>query len=472
MSRTLLEFFADEANEYLDKLAETLAGEGPPDADRFRRLGRALRGCSRMADQEAIARSANALQTVAADLASGRRHWDSALARSLEAALADIREMVSTVETPPGDLPNRAATLVKRLGPSMTPPPPARDDQRFRRYLGTELRALASDIGESLGVLERDPRNREPLKKLLRRIRPLRGITGVDDIQAVGPAVGAVEEVILRIADTSATVGPGHLVLFRRAQQALEDVAKDLIRGVAPDQVRVGRIEIEDLKDQVLETAAQRAITWISELFHDDSGPHLEECPMAERGAGSWDAFYRLEATGSLDTADRLRAEMARDTDGARQIGQRLAYTFRQLRERSVTFGHGDLGRVARRAGAAVRAALEGPSGRLQAIAVDLAVTVTALRDYLDAPDEETRQLALGRADASLHLATQPAKQKAIPIESLTYSARDALARASKLHRELDAMLNSGQIELEQVQVLLEEVLGLIEHALRRSGQP
>ena len=91
MPRTLLEFFADEANEYLDKLAETLAGEGPLDADRFRRLGRALRGCSRMADQEAIARSANALQTVAADLASGRRHWDSALARSLEAALADIR---------------------------------------------------------------------------------------------------------------------------------------------------------------------------------------------------------------------------------------------------------------------------------------------------------------------------------------------------------------------------------------------
>ncbi|NIR61379.1 MAG: hypothetical protein GWO02_18715, partial [Gammaproteobacteria bacterium] len=99
-------------------------------------------------------------------------------------------------------------------------------------------------IGESLVVLERDPRNREPLKRLLRRIRPLRGIEGVDDIPAVGPAVTALEEVILRIADTSATVGPGHLVLFRRARQALDDVATELIRGDQPRRAPGGGAEI------------------------------------------------------------------------------------------------------------------------------------------------------------------------------------------------------------------------------------
>jgi hypothetical protein len=418
MPRTLLEFFADEANEYLDKLEQTLAGPGAPDADELRRLSRALRGSARMADQEAIGRASGALQTVATELTTGRRHWGADLGSTLQGALAEIREMVGAVESPPADLGRRAEALAERLGETAPPAPPPKDDDRFRRYLGTELRGLASDIGDSLGVLERDPRNREPLKKLLRRIRPLRGIEGVDDIPGVGSAVAAVEEVILKIADTSATVGPGHLVLFRRARQALDDVATELIRGGRVETVDIGSLEIEDLKDQVLETAAQREVTWISELFDDDEpGPYLVECPMAERGAGSWEAFFALEATGTLDTIDRLRAEMARSPETARKTGQRLVYTFRQLRERAVTFGHADMGRVGRRSGAAVRAALDGPPWRLQTIAIDLAVTLAALRSYLEATEDADRSTALERAEGSVDAATHPARE---PTVSLT----------------------------------------------------
>jgi chemotaxis protein histidine kinase CheA len=246
-----LEFFADEATDYLDKLDQTLDTAGQPDSDELRRLSRALRGSARMADQEAIARGAGALQTLATELGAGRRHWSPELRATLISAFAEVRQMVGSLEAPPPDLAARAEALAERLGEvTAPPPPPSRDDDRFRRYLGTELRGLASDIGDALVVLERDPRNREPLKKLLRRIRPLRGIEGVDDIPGVGPAVMAVEEVILRIADTSATVGPGHLVLFRRARQALDDVATELIRGGQPDVVDVGGPEIEDLKEE------------------------------------------------------------------------------------------------------------------------------------------------------------------------------------------------------------------------------
>lgn len=470
MPRTLLEFFADEAGDYLQKLERALEAPGAPDADELRRLARALRGSARMADQDAIARVAGAVQALADDVSAGRRHWGLDLQELLASALAETREMVDSVEAPPPDLAERAEALARRLGESVAVPPPPKDDERFRRYLGTELRGLASEIGDALGILERDPRNREPLKKLLRRIRPLRGIEGVDEIPSVGAAVAAVEEVILRIADTSATVGPGHLVLFRRAQQALSDVATELIRGGEPGPALYGRSEIEDLKDQVLETATQRQVTWISDLFYDDPGPHIEDCPMAEQGAGSWEAFFALEATGSLDTIERLRMEMALGGTGVERAGERLAYTFRQLRERAVTFGHTDLGRVARRAGAAVRAALDSPAWRLDSLVAELEATVEALRSYLDASEDQDRRDAIDRAEDSLEGLTQPATDRVVEIESLTYSAEDALSRARELSSEAEDLLQVVDPDFGRAHLLLEEALDLVEHALEKTG--
>jgi chemotaxis protein histidine kinase CheA len=500
-----MEFFADEANDYLTKLEQTLDTSGQPDADELRRLSRALRGSARMADQEAIARAAGSLHTLATELSAGRRHWSPELRATVVSALAEIRQMVGAPEESPPDLMERADVLAKKLGEVTAPTPPAKDDDRFRRYLGTELRGLASDIGDALVVLERDPRNREPLKRLLRRIRPLRGIEGVDEIPAVGPAVKAVEEVILRIADTSATVGPGHLVLFRRARQALDDVATELIRGGQADVVAAGGPEIEDLKDQVLDTAAQREVTWISDLFYDDDGLHIEDCPMAERGAGSFEAFFALEATGCLDTIDRIQADMAREPVGARKGAERLAFTLRQLRERAVTFGHAELGRVSRRASAAVRAAVDGPPDRLQTMAVEMAVTVGALRKYLGASEAAERDQALKEAEGSLATVVQPSPEvpmagaavvepelpevaegvvdvadialaepavgkAAVSIDELLYSKEDAIARARSLWTEAGDLLETSQPDLGHAQNLLSEALDLIGHALDRAG--
>ncbi len=473
MDRTLTDFYIQEATEYIDKLFEALKEDPAEEGiDRIRRLGRALRGSSRMADQEEIAEAAGAIQALASDIIAGRRHWEPDLTGLLKETLNEIRELVQSASSPPEDIRERSLSIVDRLGRPVDTIPPIGDRSRFRRYMGTELRGLASEIGEGIAVLERDPRNREPLKKLLRRIRPLRGVTGIDDIPAVGPAIAAVEEVILRIADTSATVGPGHLVLFRRARQALEDVATDLVSGSEPRSVRIQRSEIEDLKDRALDSAAQREITWISELFDDDPGPHIEDCPMAERGAGSWEAFFTLEATGSLDTADRLRTEMDNDPDAARQIGQRLSYTFRQLRERAVTFGHAELGRVARRAGAAVRASLEAPPWRLQSLAGELVLTIGALRAYLDAEDDAARLLSLKRAEESLETATYPVDddRTVLPVESLLYSPEDALARALSMRAAVGETLEEDPEGREDVLAMLTEVFGLIEHALARSN--
>lgn len=474
MSRALREFFVQEASEYLDKLAAVLVDDHP-DFDRARRLARALTGSARMADQEAIADAAAALQAVSGELARGERHWDDELASSVKSALAGLRELIDAVLVPPPDLADRARELARQLGagepgqPGAPSEPSAEDDQRFQGYLGTELRRLATAIDDAVEVLERDPSDREPLKRLLRRIRPLRGVQSLGEVRAVGPALSALEEVILRIADTSAAVGPGHLTLFRRAREALAEVAQDFLRGVEPS-ARAGRHgEIEDLKDQVLETPAQRGVLWISELYYEDGGPHLESCPMAERGAGSWEAFFTLEATGSLDTADRLRAEMVRDEEGIRNIGERLAYTFRQLKERSVTFGHDELGRVAGRIAALLRAGLKGPPNGLKGVASSLEPAIAALRRYLGSPDVEVQRSALAEAEAAVDRAARSKGETPVPVEDLVYDRDEALSRALDLRTELSELLGRDAGDEGRLRQVTDELFALIEHALERS---
>lgn len=471
MTEALREFFIQEATEYLDKFAATLAVEAEPDYDRLRRLSRALRGSARMADQELIARAASAMQNVAVELASGERNWDSDLARTLKAAVAELRELIAAIHAPPHDFGARLDALIQRLGGGAAPQATSTDmtlaDERFRRYLATELRRVGTEIADGIEVLERDPRDREPLKTLLRRVRPLRGVQALGDVPAAGPALAALEEVILRIADTSATVGPGHLALFRRAQQALMEVADSLARGTASRGLGGRRAEIEDLKEQILDAGDQEVI-WISELFYDETGPHIQSCPMADRGAGSWEAFFILETTGSLDTADRLRAEMVRDTEGVRPLGERLAYTFRQLRERAVTFGHPDLGRLTRRIAAGLGAQGARRPIRLQGLALSLEGTLDALRDYVEADSQTERTTALERAEASLETALHPDAEEPVPIESLTYGPDEALERALELRREVMPLVDGRAGDRERARALLEEIFGLIEHALDR----
>jgi hypothetical protein len=158
--------------------------------------------------------------------------------------------------------------------------------------------------------------------------------------------------------------------------------------------------------------------------------------------------------------------------EGVRRAGEELAFTFRQLRERAVTFGHPDLGRIARRAGAAVRAALEGPRWRLQTMGVEIGDTLTALRAYLQAESDEERRKALERAEVTLQAVAQPAEERIVDIESLLYSPQDALVRAKELSQRADGMLKVGDADADVVRATLQEALDLVEQALDKSGLP
>src|SRR5207253_338808 len=70
------DFFALEAGEYLERLDALLSKSDHPSADEFVRLARAVRGSALMANQQAIARSAAGLESLAHAVREGRHVWD------------------------------------------------------------------------------------------------------------------------------------------------------------------------------------------------------------------------------------------------------------------------------------------------------------------------------------------------------------------------------------------------------------
>jgi chemotaxis protein histidine kinase CheA len=109
------DFFALEAGESLDRL-EKLAGrdEAPP-AEDFLRASRVLRGSALMASQQAIARAAGGLESVARALREGRRAWDPECKVQVAHAIEELRLLVRRVrEWDDGDTV-RAGRLAQSL---------------------------------------------------------------------------------------------------------------------------------------------------------------------------------------------------------------------------------------------------------------------------------------------------------------------------------------------------------------------
>ncbi|HEV2736783.1 MAG TPA: hypothetical protein VGV85_18225, partial [Longimicrobiaceae bacterium] len=75
MSQSLSDYFALEAGEFLDQLDALLAGGGAPDAERFFRLARGVRGSARMAQEAQIAGVAEALEGAARALQERSLPW-------------------------------------------------------------------------------------------------------------------------------------------------------------------------------------------------------------------------------------------------------------------------------------------------------------------------------------------------------------------------------------------------------------
>jgi len=138
-------------------------------------------------------------------------------------------------------------------------------------------------------------------------------------------------------------------------------------------------------------------------------------------------------------------------------------------------------------------------------MAVEMAVTVGALRRYLEASEAAEKDQALKQAEGSLATVVEPSREvpvaeaavvepavpevadaivdvadialaepavgeAAVSIDELLYSKEDAIARARSLWTEAGDLLETSQPDLGHAQNLLSEALDLIGHALDRAG--
>src|SRR5258708_5636295 len=90
------DFFVLEAGEYLerlDALVQPAEGLGQT-TEEFVRLARALRGAALMGNQQAIARSASGLETLARAVKEGRRPWDQNIRQIAIRAVDDLKIFV------------------------------------------------------------------------------------------------------------------------------------------------------------------------------------------------------------------------------------------------------------------------------------------------------------------------------------------------------------------------------------------
>lgn len=452
MSPSLLEIFAADARKYLGRLREAMGTEGQADVDALRRAARRLHHAAVLANHDPVAHAATALQKAAVQVIGGKRQWSDDLGAATEVV---IRELDSVVEAlPKGD--REAEARLRSAADALTGEPaaitPASDAagadpaavtlEVDRDEADVVLAGLIADLGDAVERLENDPRDREPLKTMLRKIRRLRELERVEVLSPEDKALSAVEELILQIADLNATVGPGYLTVFRHAREVLEGMRADDQAAPAVDRVGGRAVEVDRLKESVMEKVRRaRQVVWVSDLFFPE-GPHIVACPVATEQGGSPERYFLQEATQRLERSENLRRTMLEsNTEQMRLAGESLANTLRHLRERAAAFNHMKMGRVARRAAAALRAQLVRPPAQLKALATGFGPVFTNLRVYLETDDERARLRAVGDAEEALHRAIAGGQVEAVVPAAAEFDPDAALQQALALRTRIDERL-------------------------------
>jgi hypothetical protein len=308
---------------------------------------------------------------------------------------------------------------------------------------------------------------------MLRKIRRLRELERIEVLSPEDKALSAVEELILQIADLNATVGPGYLTVFRHAREVLEGMQ---VGGPeAPSVTKVGgrAVEVDRLKESVMEKVRRaRQVVWVSDLFFPE-GPHIVSCPVATEQSGSPERYFINEASQRLERSENLRNTMLKsNTEQMRLAGESLANTLRHLRERAAAFDHSGMGRVVRRAAAALRAQLVRPPAQLKALATGFGPVFANLLAYVGTEDEAVRSRALTDAEAALQLAIVGGQAEAATAAVAEFDPDAALQQALALRTRIDERLQRlAGSDADGMRQDLEELFDLIAKYVSASAE-
>lgn len=489
-SAGVLDFFIVEANEYIERLDGLIASGGAhgPDTAAFARNARMLRGSATMSRREGIASVAGALERVGRALGAARLAWEPALAAAVTGAVDDLRILLRNARTWSAADDERSAVRARELarfapdssGPAMPPP------SRRSVFLAGE----ASELATVLDRFAAAP-TAESLAKALQRLRALRGVADVRDVAPIGEVMETTEDALkMSESGDGSPATDAQRSLARAAAAFLRRAARDIgVRG-SPD---AGSAELADFH-HVASALPQHSgkgdrIVPISQLFHDDAGPHIVSAgthpptTAAER--------FRLEVVSLAEHLRGVVAEARAAGDGTphERTARELRNALRALGSAAHSFGERTVARFAAewstRASTldargleeldAVARLLANPASRAADIARELERLISPggqprqpSRTPLRTPTgRELHELLEDGIASFLELDDKPLSlpaalddERIVPIEELLYSGRAALQRAAALRTELLDLNAAPPREA------VEELFDLIELAL------
>lgn len=237
------DFFALEAGEYLERLARLAAADGGPPPDEFVRYARALRGSALMANQPEITRAAGALEGVARAFQERVCAWDATLAEVIGQSVDDLKLLVrqardwTPTDTARADRLSRSLESISgRPSEGSRPPTRSRGELNagVRAFVAREGALVASALERAARALEADPRARDPLHNILRRMQSLRGLAALTDLAPLPELLDSLE---MAVGDLLRASAPPKAVseVFEAAALALTRASRDVADHGRPE---------------------------------------------------------------------------------------------------------------------------------------------------------------------------------------------------------------------------------------------
>ncbi len=274
------DFFALEAGEYLERLDGLLQQSETPGADEFVRLARALRGSALMANQQAIAKAAAGVESLARALREGRRPWDAQTKQLAVRAIDDLKIFVRRAANWTQADSAKAEALGAQLD-QLAGRPSAQVraaealglDAGARAFVAREGAAIASALDRAAQALRANPLAHDPLQHVLRALQGLRGLAALSDLPPLPDLLEGIERAIAELSRPGfappASVGD----LFQGAASAIAKSAREVAERGRPDPEGPEFRNFAALLVKVLESEPD--VVPVTSLYYEDAGPHV-----------------------------------------------------------------------------------------------------------------------------------------------------------------------------------------------------
>lgn len=276
----MIEFFAMEAGEYLDRLDQIVSTREPPNGEEFQRVTRALRGAALMANQQPLAAAAGAFEHLARAVREGSRAWDEATRQLVIRAVDDFRKLVRAAgnwtEAESGtarDLGAQLATAAGRPRPSTAQRASERQlDSGTRAFVAREGATLASALDRASKMLGQNPQAPDPLQSVTSAMQPLRGLASLSDLPPMADVLDGVDLAVTEVTrDTAlrADAGAVFAAAARAVSQTTREVATDGRANADGPEVLAFAQTLRAL------LGLDQGVVPIEQMYFDDAGPHV-----------------------------------------------------------------------------------------------------------------------------------------------------------------------------------------------------